>query len=88
MLSTLFLSYRKQKLDIFDQLKYFCFFSCLAATNYYYFRTEGQWNFQEFIGTTDVMNMVFEVMATNKTQVALMYDPKNKDGMLFQILIL
>ena len=52
----------------------------LAAINYYYFRSDGNYNFQEFLGTTDVMSIVFEVMAANKTQIALIYDPKNTNG--------
>ena len=63
----------------------FKFLGGFSAINYYYFKSDGTWDFQEFITTTDVPYIVYKVKAANKTQIALLYDPKHTDGEIFSL---
>ena len=51
-----------------------------TAMNYYYFRTNGDYQYEEFLATTESSYIVFEVKAAKKAEVALLYDPKNTHG--------
>ena len=52
----------------------------ISAINYYYYRTNGDYQHEEFVSTTELTYIVFEVMAAMRAQVALLFDPKNTQG--------
>ncbi len=51
-----------------------------AAEDYYYFRSNGDYKHEDFLGTTELSHVQFEVRAPERAQVALLYDPKNLQG--------
>ena len=56
--------------------------SVFAVIDYYYFRTNGDYSHEEFLATTELTYMVFEVKAEMRAQVALLYDPDNISGIV------
>ena len=58
----------------------FSFICIFTVINYYYFRTNGDYAHEEFLATTELTFIMFEVKAAMKAQVALLHDPNNKSG--------
>ena len=51
-----------------------------AVPNYYYFRANGDYQFEEFLATTELTYIIVEIKAADRAQIALIYNPNDVQG--------